>query len=50
MEAVMEIVFHIVITVAAMVGLAIKIEHRLTDLEADIRWLKRNLNNRTKKE
>lgn len=45
----MQIVIHVVITIAAVVGVAVKIEHRLTDIEADIRWLKRNLNDRNRK-
>ena len=39
----MQIVVHIVITVVAVVGVAIKVEHRLTKIETDIGWLKQEL-------
>lgn len=33
---------HIGITLVAVIGLALRIEHRLTKIETDIGWLKEN--------
>jgi len=45
---VIQIVSHVVITVVAVVGLALRIEHRLTRIETDVTWLKKNINNMCK--
>ncbi len=37
-----EMVGHLVITLTAVVALAIRIEHRLTIIETDMKWLKNN--------
>jgi len=33
---------HAAITVVALVGLAMRVEHRLTKIETDVAWLKKN--------
>ena len=38
----MQLIGHAVITVTAVVTLWIRIEHRLTVIETDMKWLKRN--------
>lgn len=35
---------HVVITLIAVVALALRIEHRLTKIETDVTWLKHNAN------
>lgn len=35
-----QIAGHVCITVVAVVGLALRIEHRLTKIETDVSWLK----------
>jgi len=35
-----QIAGHIVITLVALFGLALRIEHRLTKIETDVTWLK----------
>ena len=37
-----ETIGHVVITLLAVVALAIRIEHRLTIIETDMKWLKQN--------
>ena len=37
-----ELIGHLVITLTAVVALAIRIEHRLTIIETDMKWLKKN--------
>ena len=37
-----QIVSHVVITLIAVAALAIRIEHRLTKIETDVAWLKKN--------
>lgn len=37
-----EIAGHVLITLTAVIALAIRIEHRLTIIETDMKWLKRN--------
>lgn len=33
---------HVIITIIAVVGLALRIEHRLTKIETDVSWLIKN--------
>ena len=40
MMAFLQIAGHVVITIVAVVGLALRIEHRLTRIETDVSWLK----------
>lgn len=40
-----EIISHIIVTVLAVGALAIKVEHRLTQIETDITWIKSKLDN-----
>ena len=40
----LQIAGHVCITIIAVVGLALRIEHRLTKIETDISWLKANSN------
>jgi hypothetical protein len=40
-----QIVSHVAITLVAVVSLALRIEHRLTKIETDVTWLKKNVNN-----
>lgn len=40
MVYILQIASHIGITVIAVVGLALRIEHRLTKIETDVAWLK----------
>ena len=42
MDSLLQIAGHIAITVIAVVGLALRLEHRLTKIETDVTWLKRN--------
>lgn len=35
-----QVISHVGITVIAMVGLAFRIEHRLTKIETDVNWIK----------
>lgn len=35
---------HVCITVVAVVGLALRIEHRLTKIETDMSWIKTTIN------
>ena len=39
-----QIASHVVITIVAVVGLALRIEHRLTKIEMDVTWLKGRMN------
>lgn len=39
-----QIASHVVITLVAVVGLALRIEHRLTKIETDVAWLKGRMN------
>lgn len=39
------IISHVAITLAAVVSLALRVEHRLTKIETDVTWLKRNVDN-----
>lgn len=50
MDAAMEVIFHIVITVAAVIGVAMRLERRLTKIETELERLKRDINNVSKKE
>jgi hypothetical protein len=43
MVVVLQTVGHVVITLAALFGLALRIEHRLTKIETDVSWLKQNI-------
>ena len=43
MAAAIQIISHICITLAAVVGLALRVEHRLTKIETDVAWLKKNM-------
>ena len=36
----LQVVSHVAITLVAVVGLALRIEHRLTKIETDVSWLK----------
>jgi len=38
----LQAVSHVAITLVAVVGMALRIEHRLTKIETDIGWLKAN--------
>lgn len=40
MVVLLQIASHIGITLIAVVGLALRIEHRLTKIETDVSWLK----------
>jgi len=44
MEAI-PVIVHAFITILAVIGLAIRIEHRLTIIETDMKWIKQNVNN-----
>lgn len=37
-----EIAGHVLITLTAVIAIAIRIEHRLTIIETDMKWLKHN--------
>lgn len=37
------IILHIIVTVLAVGALAVKVEHRLTQIETDIGWIKEKL-------
>lgn len=37
-----QIIGHVGITIVAVVGLAFRIEHRLTKIETDVSWLKKS--------
>ncbi|MCK4794559.1 MAG: hypothetical protein KAV87_63100 [Desulfobacteraceae bacterium] len=37
-----EIVGHVLITLTAVIAIAIRIEHRLTIIETDMKWIKQN--------
>ncbi|MFZ2149257.1 MAG: hypothetical protein WAV28_18760 [Sedimentisphaerales bacterium] len=39
-----EIISHVGITLAAVVTLALRLEHRLTKIETDVSWLKTRMN------
>jgi len=39
-----QIAGHIFITLIALFGFAVRIEHRLTKIETDVTWLKQNNN------
>ena len=39
-----QIASHVAITLIAVVGLALRIEHRLTKIETDVTWLKGRMN------
>ncbi len=38
-----QIISHVCITLTAVVALALRLEHRLTKIETDVTWLKRNI-------
>ena len=40
--ALIQIISHVCITLAAVVALALRLEHRLTKIETDVTWLKKN--------
>jgi len=42
------IAIHAIITLLAFVGLAVKLEHRLTEIETDIKWIKQRLDKHCK--
>ncbi|HUS72052.1 MAG TPA: hypothetical protein VMY06_03225 [Sedimentisphaerales bacterium] len=41
--ATIQIIGHIVITVIAVFGLGIRLEHRLTKIETDTKWMKETI-------
>lgn len=41
---ILQIIGHGIITVIAVVAVVVKVEHRLTEIETDITWLKNMLN------
>ena len=43
MAAAAQIIGHVCITLIAVVGLALRLEHRLTKIETDVAWLKSNM-------
>lgn len=40
---IVQVLGHICITIVAVVGLALRLEHRLTKIETDVSWLKKNI-------
>lgn len=42
MTVVWQIGAHILVTLVAVVGVAVRMEHRLTKIETDVSWLKAN--------
>lgn len=40
--ALIQIISHVCITLTAVVALALRLEHRLTKIETDVTWLKKN--------
>lgn len=37
-----EMIGHVLITLVAVTGLAVRIEHRITKIETDTKWIKEN--------
>jgi len=46
----LQLASHVAITIVAVVGLALRIEHRLTKIETDVTWLTRNIERQCGKE
>jgi hypothetical protein len=44
MDPLWQILSHVGITLAAVVSLALRLEHRLTKIETDVAWLKMQFN------
>ena len=42
------LIAHVIVTLLAVGALAVKLEHRLTEIETDIKWIKQRLDKHCK--